>query len=183
MYKKIMLVTALAAGVMAANASANTGVINFTGAISSSSCDFNVAVDGVVSPTGVVDIGTYKASDVTAAGVFGTAKNVSLIPDPASCDIIPASANASVAIIANQTAASNSNVLTTADTTLTNAGVLFQLASGTSVINKGGVQLTAGTTDLDAAGAVNFTAQPYALSTTVNAGVIGGAVSYTVAYL
>lgn len=183
MYKQIILAAAISAGVIAGSASANTGVINFTGAISSSSCDFNVAVDGVVSPTGVVDIGTYKASDVTNAGVFGTAKNVSLIPDPASCDVVPAAADASVSIIANQTDASNTDVLTTADSVLTNAGVQFTLASGASVINRGGVQLSSGSADLDASGAVNFIAQPYALSSSVSAGVIGGAVSYTVAYL
>ncbi|RJT32583.1 hypothetical protein D6C13_24515 [Rahnella woolbedingensis] len=188
MNKKVMLMTAISAAMLSAaafSASANTGIINFTGAISSSTCDFNVAVDGVVTPTGIVDMGTYKASDAPGTpDVFGTAKNISLVPDPATCDVpVAANTDATVAIIANQTDATNTDVLTTADSLVTNAGIRFTLASGDSVINKGGVALTAGSADLDANGNVNFVAQPYALSGTLSAGVIGGAVSYTVAYL
>lgn len=183
MLKKTIIAAALSAGLFSSISSANTGIINFTGAISSSTCDFNVAVDGVMSPAGVVDLGTFKAADVTSVGEFGTAKKVSLVPDTASCDIAPAGTDVAIAIIANQTDAANSDILTTADTAITNAGVEFTLASGAAVINKGGVALTSGTQDLDANGVVNFVAQPYALSSNVNAGVIGGAVSYTVAYL
>ncbi|HAV1831920.1 TPA: type 1 fimbrial protein [Enterobacter hormaechei subsp. steigerwaltii] len=184
MNNKVIMAAIITAAIgISTTASANTGTIIFNGAISSSTCDFNVAVDGVMSPTGVVDLGTFKASDVTAVGGFGTAKNVSLVPDSASCDVDPAGANASVAITSQAVSAANTDVLVSPDTDTTNAGVEFKLASGQSVINKSGIALTSGTADLDASGAVNFTAQAYALSSTVNAGNIGGSLNYSVAYL
>jgi hypothetical protein len=182
MYKNIILAAMITSGIIG-SASANTGTIIFNGAISSSTCDFNVAVDGVVSPTGVVDMGTFKASDVTNIGGFGATKNVSLVPNTATCDADPSGSDASVAITSQGVAASNTDVLVTDDSVTTNAGIEFKLASGQSIVNQSGIPLTSGSADLDANGAVNFTAQAYALSSSVNAGNIGGAVNYSIAYL
>lgn len=165
------------------SASANTGIIKFSGAISSSTCNMNVVVNGVTSPTGVVDLGIYKVSDATAVGEFGTATNLSLTPDLASCDISPAGADAMLKIDAAQSDATNTSVVTNLDSATTNVGVLFELASGTAVVNKGSVNLASGSADLDADGGIHFTAQPYALSATIAPGTIGGSVAYTVAYL
>lgn len=183
--KVATLTSLLVAGAFgaASTASANTGIIKFSGAISAATCDMNVSVNGIVSPTGVVDLGVHKASDVTAVGTFGTAVNLALTPDEATCDISPAGEDALVQISAAQTDATNTSVVTSAETTTTNAGVLFQLASGGNVVNNGSVSLTSGSADLDAAGAIHFTAQPYAIAASVNPGIIGGSVSYTVAYL
>ena len=183
-FHNVALATALMVGSLGAAQAANSGVITLQGAISSSTCNMNLSVNGVVSPSGVADLGIYKASDVSAVGVFGTPTQLSLIPDPASCDVSPAGSDATIIADTNATDATNTDVLVTADSKTTNAGVLFKLASDTSVLNKGGVSLTSGSADLDATtGAVNFTAQPYALSATVSPGVIGGSVAYTVAYL
>jgi type 1 fimbria pilin len=82
-----------------------------------------------------------------------------------------------------QTDETNTNVVTNADTATTNVGVLFQLASGTSVVNTGSVSLTSGGGDLDNTGSIHFKAQPYAVAATIAPGIIGGVVTYTVAYL
>lgn len=178
----ISLSTLLATAAMG-SASANTGIIKFSGAISSSTCNMNVVVNGVTSPAGVVDLGIYKVSDATAVGDFGTETQLALAPDPASCDISPAGSDAMLKIDASQTDATNTSVVTNADSATTNVGVLFQLASGTAVVNQGSVSLTSGNADLDVDGGIHFTAKPYALSATIAPGTIGGSVSYTVAYL
>ncbi|MBB1200724.1 type 1 fimbrial protein [Enterobacteriaceae bacterium 89] len=182
---KVALAAALVIGATGVAQAANSGVITLQGAISSSTCNMNLSVNGVVSPSGVADLGIYKASEASGTvGTFGNQTNLSLIPDPASCDVSPVGSDAMIIADTSATDASNTDVLVTADSSTTNVGVLFQLASGASVLNKGGVTLTAGTADLDdTTGAVNFTAQPYALQATVNPGVIGGSVAYTVAYL
>ncbi|MBF7993693.1 fimbrial protein [Rahnella laticis] len=195
--KKLITAVAVAASLLSAasmNANANTGTIRFTGAISASTCDFNVAVDGVVTPTGVVDLGVYPKTEATAIGLFGTQKNVSLVPDAATCtpDLAtvgsdtdhPDGLAAMVKIDASQVDVTNTDVVTSPETLTTNVGVQFKLASGQSVVNAGAVTLDTANGDFDkVSGAINFIAQPYALATAINGGIIGGEVSYTVAYL
>ncbi|MBF7993697.1 fimbrial protein [Rahnella laticis] len=186
----VAVITASLLSVSAMNANANSGTIKFSGAISAATCDFNVAVNGVVSPTGVVDLGVFNAESVNdlltaTPGAFGTPVNLSLVPDVATCadGITPEGLGAMVKIDAAQVDATNTDVVTSAETATTNAGVEFKLASGDSIVNAGAVTLSK-TGDLDATtGAINFTAQPYAVTGIVAAGIIGGAVSYTVAYL
>lgn len=164
-------------------ASANNGIIKFSGAISSSTCNMNLSVNGVVSPTGVAPLGIYKASDVSGIGEFGNQMDLSLVPEAASCDVLPGGSDAMVTISSSYTDETNTNVVLSNESLDTNVGVLFQLKSGTQIVNQSAVALTSGSDDLSADGSINFTAQPYALSATVNPGVIGGVVQYSVAYL
>lgn len=192
--KKLIIATAITTSLLSlvsmnANAAPNTGIIKFSGAISAATCEMNVVVDGVVSPTGVVDLGVYDADTVntglaSAPGAFGTAKAVSLVPDAATCAGDPTGATTAVKIDASQTDATNTSVVTSADTTTTNAGVLFTLADDTAVVNVGTVTLETTDSNLDATtGSIKFKVQPFAVTDTVAAGIIGGSVSYTVAYL
>ncbi|MFV8458755.1 fimbrial protein [Vibrio owensii] len=183
---KAFTLTALAALAMASatGASANTGTIKFSGAITSSTCDINLTVDGIVSPTGVAELGTYDASAASTVGVFGTPVALSLVPDLATCTSSPAGLGAQVSVVSPQVDDANTSVITNADTATTNVGVLLTLESGTPVVNQGNIALTSGSTDLDATtAAINFTAQPYATEATIAAGLIGGTASYTVSYL
>lgn len=183
---KAFTLTALAALAIASatGASANTGTIKFSGAITSSTCDMNLTVDGVVSPTGVAELGTYDASAASAVGTFGTPVALSLVPDLATCTSSPAGLDAQISVSAAQVDSANTSVITSAGSATTNVGVLLTLESGTPVVNQGNVALTSGSADLDAAtAAINFTAQPYATEATISAGLIGGVASYTVSYL
>ncbi|HEY2455094.1 MAG TPA: hypothetical protein VGI71_21220, partial [Scandinavium sp.] len=114
----ISLSTLLAAGTMG-SASANTGVITFTGAISSSTCNMNVVVNGVTSPTAVVDLGVWQATDATAVGSFGNPVDIALVPDISTCSTSPAGSNAMLNVQSAQTDETNTNVVTNADTATT----------------------------------------------------------------
>ena len=164
-------------------ASANNGIIKFSGAITSSTCNMNLAVNGVVSPTGVAPLGIYKSSDVSGIGEFGNQMDLSLVPEAASCDVLPGGSDAMVTVSSSYTDATNTNVILSAESQTTNVGVLFQMKSGTQIVNQSAVALTSGSDDLSADGSINFTAQPYALNATVNPGIISGVVQYSVAYL
>lgn len=168
----------------ATSASANTGTIKFSGTITSSTCDIQVEVDGVVSPTGVAELGNFKVTDATAIGTFGTPVAISLVPDLATCDTPPGGVNAQLSVVSARVDSANTDVITSTDTDTTNVGVQFVLASDTSVVNAGNVNLTSGSTDLDGTtAAVNFVAQPYAVVDTIASGLIGGTASYTISYL
>lgn len=164
-------------------AAGNTGIIKFTGAISSSTCNFNIVANGSTSPTGVVDLGVWSVSDATSQGAFGNKINVSLVPDEETCDTSPAGSDASVQISAAQTDPTNTSVVTSAETATTNAGVEFRLKDGAAIINTGAFKMTSSSPNLSDDGSINFTAQPYAVTSVIAAGIIGGSVSYTVAYL
>jgi major type 1 subunit fimbrin (pilin) len=169
---------------LSGNAFANTGTIKFSGAVTSSTCDINVSVNGVVSPTGVAELGTYAVADASAIGKFGAPINIALVPDLSSCNVAPGGSNAQINISATSVDSANTDVITDGQSSITKVGVHFTLESGTSVVNKGNVALASGSTDLDATTAkVNFVAQPYATTTPINAGNIGGVVAYTISYL
>lgn len=184
--KKVILAGAILAAMstMGAAHAAGSGQINFTGAISAASCDMNVVVGGNVQPGGVVDLGVWKTTDASAVGVFGNPVTVVLQPDAATCDVDPTTLNvANVKIDTATVNAGNTSVVTTPETGNTSAGVLFTLANGDAVVNKGAQVLALGGANVDAAtGAIKFKAQPYALSGTLRAGIIGGSVNYTVGY-
>ena len=173
---------------LSANASANTGTIHFIGTITNTTCEIQVATDGVVSPDKIVDLGSYLKSDVDTeisgvAQAFGTQKTVTLVPDPSTCSA-PAdfASGAEIQVISGNTDSVNSDVITTADSLTTNVGVLFLLGGTTGVVNKGTIATQDGVDYDPNIGEVQFTAQPYAIAGTVNPGPISGAATFSVAY-
>ncbi|GIU32659.1 hypothetical protein TUM3792_45290 [Shewanella sp. MBTL60-007] len=171
---------------LSANASANTGTINFIGSISTTTCEIQVATDGVISPDHVVDLGSYLVSDVNtltggAHSAFGTIKDVTLIPDPSTCSV-PAdfAGGAEIKVSTNSTFGPNSNVITSDDSAISNAGIEFLLGGVTPILNKT-VSTTDGVDYDSNNGEVQFTAQPYALGT-VAPGPISGTATFSVSY-
>ncbi|HCP53773.1 MULTISPECIES: fimbrial protein [Pseudomonas] len=163
----------------------NTGQIKFTGAIAAASCDMNVVVSGVVQPGGVVDLGVWTITDVSAVGGFGNAVKIQLQPDVATCDVDPSGlTTAFIKIDTATTASSNTDVVTSPETATTKVGVTFTMEDDSSIVNQPGSALTlASDPNVDAAtGAIKFKARPYALSEFIEGGIIGGSVNYTVAY-
>lgn len=171
---------------LSANASANTGTIHFIGSLTTTTCEIQVATDGVISPDHVVDLGSFLVSDVNnltggAPQAFGTVKNVTLIPDPSTCSTPPTfGSGAEVKVLTNSTFGSNSNVITSEDSAISNAGIEFLLGGTTPILNKT-VPTTDGVDYDSNNGEVLFTAQPYALGT-VTPGPITGTATFSVSY-
>ncbi|WP_028766081.1 fimbrial protein [Shewanella fidelis] len=184
---------------LSANASANSGTIHFAGSITNTTCDIQIATNGVVSSDGIVYVGDYLKTDVDSylagsAGPFGAADttdqgplDVSLIPDPATCSPALAATDhflsgADVTLSAMYTDAVNSNVITDGNTVNTNVGVQILLANGDAVLNQGTISLLEGANFDDDTGEVKFIVQPYAVAATVNPGPIKGTANFIVAY-
>ncbi|MDR8522464.1 fimbrial protein [Shewanella fidelis] len=163
-----------------ANVSANSGTIQFTGAITSTTCDMLISSDGVASSNKIVDLGTYVVGDATAVGAFGTAKDIKLTPDLTTCTPAPTdfSSGGLVSVNTGQVDGANGDVIVSADTATTNVGVLFYANTNTPILNQGALDGIVDAGD----GSVTFTAQPYAVEATINAGPISGTATFTVAY-
>ncbi|ECN9266965.1 fimbrial protein [Salmonella enterica subsp. enterica serovar Typhimurium] len=79
--KKIIVASALALGLMSNVASANTGEVQFIGAVTDQTCNIYPEVDGVIKST--IDLGTMKPDGSGTKEV-----NFRLIPDPSEADCL-----------------------------------------------------------------------------------------------